>query len=241
MLMGTHSAFVMAGQFSMWAHSVPVAPPFRWTTPWSATKVVYTLCITLRYVTSQQSSWQRQPPVSLLSQGSSHFMMRCSICDLPTGRTKQDWMWEQATFGAKDRRPFSTLGFSTRSPPPAVKSTSSLSTECTNWKETGVCWERARSWAWSLHPLIFASTGGMARECIICFKRIADILSDRKKMSFSQVLYLIRCCISSALLRSAIRAIRGSQQSRRSAGDCGMDFNRAYTEGHLGPWTCESA
>ena len=41
-------------------------------------------------------------------------------------------------------------------------------------------------------PLVFASTGGMARECTICFKRIVDILSDRKKMSFSQVLYLIR-------------------------------------------------
>ena len=88
----------------------------------------------MRYVTSRQSSWQRHPPVSLLSQGSSHFMMRCSSCDLPTGRTKQDWMREQATFGAKDRRPFSTLGFSTRSPPPTAKRTSSLSTECTNWK-----------------------------------------------------------------------------------------------------------
>ena len=40
-------------------------------------------------------------------------------------------------------------------------------------------------------PLFFASTGGMARECTICFKRITDILSDRKKMSFSQVLHLI--------------------------------------------------
>ena len=84
-------------------------------------------------------------------------------------------------------------------------------------------------------PLVFASTGGMDRECTICFKRIVDILSNRKKMSFSQVLHLIRCRISFALLRSAIRAIRGSRQSRRSAGDCGMDFNRAYTEGHLGP------
>ena len=84
-------------------------------------------------------------------------------------------------------------------------------------------------------PLVFASTGGMARECTICFKRIADILSNRKKMSFSQVLYLIRCRISFALLRSAIRAIRGSRQSRRPASGCGMDFNRAYTEGHLGP------
>ena len=72
----------------------------------------------------------------------------------------------------------------------------------------------------AITPLVFASTGGMDRECTICFKRIADILSDRKKMSFSQVLYLIRCRISFALLRLAIRAIRGSRQLRRPAGDC---------------------
>ena len=60
-------------------------------------------------------------------------------------------------------------------------------------------------------PLVFASTGGMARECTICFKRIADILSDREKMSFSQVLHLISCHISFALLRSAIRNIAHCQ------------------------------
>ena len=59
-------------------------------------------------------------------------------------------------------------------------------------------------------PLVFALTGGMARECSICFKRIADIWSDKKQMSFSQVLHLIRCRISLALLSSAIRAIWGS-------------------------------
>ena len=29
----------------------------------------------------------------------------------------------------------------------------------------------------TFNPLVFASTGGMAKECTICFKRIADILS----------------------------------------------------------------
>ena len=89
---------------------------------------------------------------------------------------------------------------------------------------------------WSFPRLFFfffALTGGMAGECSICFKRIADLLSNKKQMSFSQVLHLIRCQISFALLRSAIRAIKGSQQLRSPAGDCVMDFNRAYTEGHL--------
>ena len=42
-----------------------------------------------------------------------------------------------ATFGAKDMRPFLTLGFSTRSPPPTAKRNSSLSIECMNWKRNG--------------------------------------------------------------------------------------------------------
>ena len=59
-------------------------------------------------------------------------------------------------------------------------------------------------------PLVFASTGGMARECTIFFKRIADILSEKRNMPFSVIIHLIRCRISFALLRAAIRAIRGS-------------------------------
>ena len=40
-------------------------------------------------------------------------------------------------------------------------------------------------------PLVFGYTGGMARECTTVFKRIADILSD-KKMPYSQAIHLIR-------------------------------------------------
>ena len=42
-----------------------------------------------------------------------------------------------SNFWCKDRRPFLTLGFSTRSPPPTAKRNSSLSIECTNWKRNG--------------------------------------------------------------------------------------------------------
>ena len=53
--------------------------------------------------------------------------------------------------------------------------------------------------------------GGMARECTIFFKRLADILAEKKKICFSKMMFLIRCKISFALLRSSIRAIRGSR------------------------------
>ena len=58
--------------------------------------------------------------------------------------------------------------------------------------------------------LVMSSTGGMTRESTIFCKRIADILARKKNMSYCQILHLIRCSVSFALLRSAVMAIRGS-------------------------------
>ena len=62
----------------------------------------------------------------------------------------------------------------------------------------------------SFTPLVFSSTGGIAKESKIVFKRIAYILAD-KKMHFSEIMYMIHCKISFALVRSAVCAIRGSR------------------------------
>ena len=80
-------------------------------------------------------------------------------------------------------------------------------------------------------PLVFLSTGGMARECTIFFKRLADILAEKKKIPYSQVMYWVRCRISFALLRSSIMAIRGSR-TLRSATMYG-DISLACTEGRV--------
>ena len=45
--------------------------------------------------------------------------------------------------------------------------------------------------------IVFASTGGMARECSIFIKRI---LADKKKIPYSKMMFLIRCRFSFALL-----------------------------------------
>ena len=64
----------------------------------------------------------------------------------------------------------------------------------------------------SFTPLVLSSMGGMARECTIFFKRLADILAEKKIwFEFSKMMFLIHCKISFALLRSSIRAIRGSR------------------------------
>jgi hypothetical protein len=83
----------------------------------------------------------------------------------------------------------------------------------------------------SFTPLVLASTGGIAKEATIFFKRRAYILSDKKKISFGKMMFLIRCKISFALLRSAIRAIRGSR-SRPSYYTISpdSDFHRMHAE-----------
>ena len=50
-------------------------------------------------------------------------------------------------------------------------------------------WNVERSPPWDLHPLEVY----MAKECTTVFRRIADILSDNKKMPYCQVIHLIRC------------------------------------------------
>ena len=81
----------------------------------------------------------------------------------------------------------------------------------------------------SFTPLVFSSTGRMAKECTVVFKRLADMLAE-KKMAFSNIMFLIRCKISFALLRSAIRAIRG-YRLRPPPTSCAMiDFSHMQAE-----------
>ena len=65
----------------------------------------------------------------------------------------------------------------------------------------------------SLLPLVLSTTGGMAHECTVLYKHLADHLACKRKTHYSLVMTWLRCRISFALLRSAIRALRGSQSS----------------------------
>ena len=56
-------------------------------------------------------------------------------------------------------------------------------------------------------------SGGMGREAIVFYRRLADHLSRRGSTSYSQTLAFIRCTLSFSLLRSATMCIRGSRQS----------------------------
>ena len=54
----------------------------------------------------------------------------------------------------------------------------------------------------------------MAKESTMFFKRMADAIAEKRKLPYSKVMGWLRCRISFALIRSAIRAIRGSRSHR---------------------------
>ena len=63
----------------------------------------------------------------------------------------------------------------------------------------------------SFTPLVFATTGGMGKEAITFYRRLAELLSKHSALSYSSTLAWIRCTLSFSLLRSATMCIRGSR------------------------------
>ena len=58
--------------------------------------------------------------------------------------------------------------------------------------------------------LVFSTTGGMGREALTFYRRLADMLSRHSSTSYSGTLTWIRCTLSFSLLRSATMCIRGT-------------------------------
>jgi len=65
----------------------------------------------------------------------------------------------------------------------------------------------------SFTPLVFSIFGGLGREAVIFYSRLADLLAKKHGTPYSKTLSLL-CSISFSLLRSAILAIWGSRTIR---------------------------
>ena len=59
--------------------------------------------------------------------------------------------------------------------------------------------------------VIISTTGGMGREAITFYRRLAEKLSRRDATSYSGTLAWIRCTLLFSLLRAAQMCIRGSR------------------------------
>ena len=67
-------------------------------------------------------------------------------------------------------------------------------------------------------PLVFTTSGGMAPEATTLFRRLADLVSEKRVSSYSATMNWIRCacCLSFSLLRSSLLCIRGSRSTQRT-------------------------
>ena len=80
-------------------------------------------------------------------------------------------------------------------------------------------------------PLVFSTTGGMARECSTFYRRLADMISIKQDKLYSLVVSWLRTGLSYASLRAAVLCIRGSRSSHHPIYE--HDLTLATVEGKI--------
>ena len=65
----------------------------------------------------------------------------------------------------------------------------------------------------SFSPLIFSTSGSMGPTASVVFRRLASLLSIKRDEHYSKTILFIRCQLGFALLRSAVRCLRGSRST----------------------------
>ena len=81
-------------------------------------------------------------------------------------------------------------------------------------------------------PLVFSSTGGMEKETTVAYKRLAELIAQKRKSEYGLTLAWMRCTLSFALIPSAVMAIRGSRSASNRNPDANIELG--YSEGRLG-------
>ena len=69
-------------------------------------------------------------------------------------------------------------------------------------------------------PLVFSTSGGMARECTKFHKKIAELVAIKTKEDYSKVMNHIRTRIRFTLLRSTLLAVRGIRGKQPRPAKC---------------------
>ena len=64
------------------------------------------------------------------------------------------------------------------------------------------------------NPLVFTCTGGMAPQCHLVIKRLAEKMSVKQNLSFSVVSGWLRCRLSFALLRTTLLCVRATRSKK---------------------------
>ena len=64
----------------------------------------------------------------------------------------------------------------------------------------------------SFTPLVFSTTGGASRETTVVFKRLAELLANKRNLPYSITLVWMRCHVSFALMKSTISCVSEDQE-----------------------------
>ena len=64
-------------------------------------------------------------------------------------------------------------------------------------------------------PLVFSSFGGMSFECNRFYKRLGEMIAEKRDVSQSMTMCWLRTKLSFSLLRTALLCIRGSRSIRK--------------------------
>ena len=185
------------------------------------------LFATMLCETSLQSGFPRHVMVWPLSHLYSHLLGRSLHLRLPTVRMRLGKTYMLGDSGGSGKVPFlkvrvfhpNALSYCNTSVPSLYRRH-----EAQKKREYG---DRVREVEQaSFTPLVFATTGGMGREAIVFYRRLADHLSRRGSTSYSQTLAFIRCTLSFSLLRSATMCIRGSRSISHRSSDASPEMGR---------------
>ena len=66
----------------------------------------------------------------------------------------------------------------------------------------------------SFTPLIFSTSGGMGKSATVFYKRLAAMISEKRRQPYAHTMRWLRCQLNFSLLRSSIICIRGSRARR---------------------------
>ena len=80
-------------------------------------------------------------------------------------------------------------------------------------------------------PLVFSTTSGMVVECNRYHSRLAAFVATKKGESYATTMSWISARVSFALLRSALRCLRGSRAPRRvhlELSDIDLDIEKGH-------------
>ena len=81
-------------------------------------------------------------------------------------------------------------------------------------------------------PLVLSTTGGMGREATTFYKRLADMIAQKRQHTYPAVMGWLRCRLSFASLRASVMCIRGSRSSFHRP-SYGSNITLATSEGRV--------